>query len=61
VPKIVEGDARQSRRRSEAVEALPDGVGVRWATVLEGEHVMPGVIVAAKELAFAVLDAPPGA
>jgi hypothetical protein len=61
VPKIVEGDPGESDGRGEAIETLPNGVGVRWATVLEGEDVVARVIVAAKELTIAVLDAPPGA
>lgn len=61
VPKIVEGDPGESGRRGEAMETLPDGIGVRWATVLEGEDVVARVIVATKELTIAVLDAPPGA
>jgi hypothetical protein len=61
VPKVVEGDPGEAGGRGEAVETLPDGVGVRWTTVLKGEHITPGVIVATKDLALAVLDGPPGA
>jgi hypothetical protein len=42
----------------ETVETLPDRVRMRWPAV-EREHVVTGVVVTAKELAFAVLDLAP--
>jgi hypothetical protein len=45
VAQIVEGDAREPRGGGEAVESLPDRVGMRWSAVLKGEHVVAWVIV----------------
>jgi hypothetical protein len=61
VPQIVERDARSPRGHGEAVESLPDRVRMWWAAVLEGEHVVAGVIVGAEELALAVLTLAPSA
>ena len=61
VTQIMEGDPREPRGRGEAVETLPDGVRVSWAPVLEGEHVVAGVIIGAEELALAVLTLAPSA
>jgi len=56
----MEGDAREPSGCSEAVESLSDRVRMRWAAVLEGEHVVATVVVSTEEVALAVLDpAPP--
>ena len=43
--EILEGDARESGGRGAAVESLPDRVRMRGSAVLDGEHVVAGVIV----------------
>ena len=57
----MEGDSGETGGRCESVEALSDRVGMWRAAVLTGEDVIAGVVVAAEELAFAVLDIPPSA
>ena len=59
VPQIVEGDSRESCGRRETIEALSDGVGVRWAAVLEGEDIVAGVVGGPEEGALAVLNLAP--
>jgi hypothetical protein len=56
----MKGNARQCGGCGKTVETLSDRVGVRRPAVREGEHIVAGTVVAAEDLALAVLDlAPP--
>ena len=60
VPEIMKRHPRKSCGRREPIETLSDRVGVWRPAVLEGEHIVARVVVAAEEIALAVLNlAPP--
>ena len=46
-------------RGGEALEALPSRVGVRGPAIVEGKYIVAGLVVAAEELALAVLNLAP--